>query len=104
MSAMKSKIWVLEPHCLEVENGAAKVNLFEVPGGYVVPVVFGQDGSTVTVKVRNVKGLSGATCEALYPGQEKPESLQSSFDVGTLTVKTPLRRGCAMVRIRTAEK
>jgi len=101
MAAMKGKKWVLEPHCLAVENGAAKVNLFEVPGGYVVPVVFGQDGSTVTVKVQNVKGLSGATCEALYPGQEKAESLQSSFDAGTLTIKAPLKRGCAMVRIRT---
>lgn len=103
MTAMKGKKWILEPHCLEVENGAAKVNLFEVPGGYVVPVVFGQDGSMVTVKVRNVKDLSGAKCEALYPGQENTEPLESTFDAGTLTIKAPLKNGCAMVRIRTTK-
>lgn len=99
MSAMKGKKWVLEPHCLEVVNGAAKANLFEVPGGYVVPVVFGEPGSTVTIRIKNTPGLESVKCEGIYPGVGSSFSLESSFTDGILSVKVPLVRGCAMVRI-----
>ena len=34
---MRGKKWVLLPHVVEVADKAAAVNLFEVPGGYVIP-------------------------------------------------------------------
>ncbi len=57
LSLMRGKKWVLEPHCVEVAEGSAKVNLFKVDKGYVIPVVFGNDGNEVTVIVRNVRGI-----------------------------------------------
>ena len=34
-----------------------KVNLFQVPGGYALPVTFGGKAKSVTVRLRNVPGL-----------------------------------------------
>jgi len=102
LAAMRGKKWVLASHCLKVENGAAKVNLFEVPAGYVVPVMFGKSGSKVTLEIRNIHGLSEAKCEALYPGSEKATSLESTLKNGVLKIKVPLVRGCAMVKIACA--
>lgn len=99
MAAMRGKKWVLEPHCLEVDKGAAKANLFEVPDGYVVPIVFGQSGSTVVVRIRNVYGLSAASCVAIYPGADKVSALESTFENGVLEIRVPLVRSCAMVSI-----
>ena len=69
LAPLKGKQWVLEPHCVEVKNQEAKVNLFEVPGGWVVPVTFGPPRGNVTVTLRRVPGLK-ATLKAfaVYPG------------------------------------
>jgi hypothetical protein len=103
MAAMKGKKWVLEPNCLEVENGAAKANLFQVTGGYVIPVVFGQPGSTVSVRVKNVPGLSKVKCQAIYPGIDSLSSLESTLENGVLKIMIPLIRGCAIARITVTE-
>lgn len=100
---MKGEKWVPEPNCIEVVNGTAKAYLFKVPGGYVVPVVFGQSGSTVSILIKNVPGLSKAKCEAICPGIESPSVPESSFTNGILKIRAPLIRGCAMVRISRSE-
>ncbi|MEI7902983.1 MAG: hypothetical protein WCK89_22295, partial [bacterium] len=100
LDAMRGKKWVLEPHCAEVAEHAAKVNLFEVPGGYAMPVTFGGTNPVVKVSVRNVKGLKNATCEVLYPGAEKSETLVTAYKDGVLELAVPLKRRCAMVCIR----
>ena len=99
LSMMRGKKWVLEPHCIEVTGGMAKANLFRVPGGYIIPVVFGAASKVVTVNVRNVTGLDDVICKAMYPGSEEFISLKSSSDSGSLQIKVPLVRGCAMVKI-----
>lgn len=102
---MKGKKWVLEPHCVEAIDERAKVNLFEVPGGWVVPVTFGPKEGTITVIIRNVPGMGGdLEAEAAYPGTEKTDSVALASDgEGTrLTVAT--RRGCAVVRITARAK
>jgi hypothetical protein len=93
LDAMRGKKWVLNPHC--VESADAKVNLFEVPGGYALPVTFG--GETATVRVR---GVGKVKCEAIHPGLEKPVPLAGKFQNGVLELTVPLVRGCAMVRLR----
>ena len=100
LSLMKGKKWVLEPHCIEADGRKAKVNLFEVPGGWVVPVTFGPNGGKVTVILRNAPGITGGLrAEAAYPGTDKMESVTlTSAGVETrMGVRT--RRGCAVVRI-----
>ncbi len=97
---LKGRRWVLEPHCVEVVDERAKVNLFEVPGGWVVPVTFGPKEGTVTVILRNVPGIKGGLdAEAAFPGTEKTENvaLTTAGDEIRMTVGT--RRGCAVVRI-----
>ena len=100
LEVMKGKKWVLEPDCIEVKDKAAKANLFEVPGGWVVPVTFGPKEGTVEVIIRNVKGLEGnLAAEVLYPGSEKGEevTVERAGGVMRLTVRT--HRGCGIVRI-----
>jgi hypothetical protein len=94
LDAMRGKKWVLTPHC--VESDAAKVNLFQVPGGYALPVTF----AGKTVRVRNVPGLKTARCVAIHPGMEKPVPVAAQFKNRELELTVPLLRGCAMVLLR----
>ncbi|MBP1655433.1 MAG: putative lipoprotein [Bacteroidetes bacterium] len=100
LSLMKGKKWVLEPHCITVEGLKAKVNLFEVPGGWVVPVTFGPKEGTVPVTVRNVPGMTGdLKASAMYPGSDTmvPVAITGAGDALQMVVST--RRGCAMVKL-----
>lgn len=105
LSAMRGKKWVLAPHCVEAEGGSAKANLFEVPGGYVVPVTFGGKTLSVKVTLRNVRTLTmrptAPECLALHPGSAKPMVVRATLRSGRLTMDVPLKRGCAMVKIAT---
>jgi hypothetical protein len=100
LSLMKGKRWVLEPRCIEVEGHEAKANLFEVPGGWIVPVTFGPRNGVVTVTLRNVHGMkSSLKAFAVYPGSatKVPAVLTASGDVLRMAVGT--RRGCVLVKI-----
>ena len=99
LSAMRGKKWALEPHCIEVQNGLAKANLFKVPDGFIAPVVFGTDAKSVTLTVRNIPGLEHAKCTVIYPGKTVESGLKSEFKSGELTILVPLQRSCAMVKI-----
>jgi len=103
LAMMRGKKWVLEPHCAEVEGGTAKVNIFRVPGGFVLPVVFGQKESAFVV-VRNLKDTDPGSCMAFYPGTEKGEKLKTSSGPGYLRIEVPLKRGCAMVKIENVKQ
>ena len=100
LSVLKGKNWVLEPHCVEARNQQAKVNLFEVPGGWVVPVTFGPSRGKVTVTLRRVPGLKATLkAYAVYPGggAHVPVVLAPAGDAVRMVVG--MRRGCAMVKI-----
>ena len=47
--AMRGKKWVLLPHAISVEGKGVKANLFRVPEGYIVPIIFGGSAPAVTV-------------------------------------------------------
>ena len=95
LETMRGKKWVLTPHAVSVADQSAKANLFEVPGGYVLPVAFGGQSTHVVV---TVKGVRASAAEALHPGEERwvPLSVPSA---GELHLDVPLRRGCALVRL-----
>jgi len=99
LDAMRGKKWVLVPHCVESATPGVKVNLFQVPGGYALPVTFGGKTESARVRIRNVTGLEKAQCEAVLPGYETAQPIAVSFKDGELDLQVPLRRGCAMVRI-----
>ena len=98
--AMRGKQWVLEPHCIEIEDRKAQANLFEVPGGWVVPVTFGPREGTVHVVIRNVPDINGKlTIDALQPGMEMAQLVTFRVINGGLELAVPLKQGCAMVRL-----
>jgi hypothetical protein len=100
---MRGKKWVLEPHAIEVKGNAAQVNLFRVDGGYAAPVTFGGKADAVTVKIRNLPGVTMAArlhVAALYPGQQLEEPISVVRNGQLLEMNVPLKRGCAMLRIR----
>jgi hypothetical protein len=99
LNAMRGRKWVLAPHCVETSASGVKVNLFEVPGGYVVPVSFGDKLESATVQVRNLPGLAALKAEAILPGAEHPQSVKTQFKDGVLELTVPLKRGCAMVQL-----
>jgi len=99
LEAMRGKKWVLVPHCAETITPGVKVNLFEIPGGYAMPVTFGGTNLTAEASVRNVKGLKSAKCEVIHPGEEKPVMLTPVFKDEVLALSVPLKRSCAMVKL-----
>jgi hypothetical protein len=101
MDAMRGKKWVLAPHCVEVTGGAAKVNLFQVPGGYAMPVCFGGKAEFAEVILRNVPGLDNLKCSVIHPGIETAVAPTVLFNdkEGALMLRVPLRHGCAMATL-----
>jgi hypothetical protein len=100
MDAMRGRKWVLQPHCIEVKGNDAKVNLFEIPDGFVIPVCFAEKGKKIVeISVRNVKELKNVKAEAIYPGG-KTVSVPVRYKNETLVLKVPVERGTAMVRLR----
>ena len=102
LDALRGKKWVLLPRCVEASENSARVNLFEVPGGYVIPVTSAGKASAVQVTLRGVPGLSKKTrCEALQPGREKGVPVTATFQGKAMELDVPVLRGCAMVRLNT---
>ena len=102
MDAMRGKKWVLAPHCVEVAGGSAKANLFQVPGGYAMPVCFGGEAEFAEVTLKNIPGLDSLKCSALHPGVETAvaATVVSKTTEGGLRLRVPLHQGCAMVTLR----
>jgi hypothetical protein len=103
LDAMRGKKWVLAPHCVEAVGGKAKVNLFQVPGGYAMPVCFGGKAEFAEVIIRNVPGLENMKFSVLHPGVEtavSPTMLVKEED-GTTLLRVPLLKGCAMVTLQS---
>ena len=102
--ALRGKRWVLEPHVISVRGSAAKANIFEVPGGYVIPVVYAGREKTVRVALRGLPGPSGGAryiAEALHPGAEARVPVAMTRTGRGLELSVPVRRGCAVVRLTT---
>jgi len=96
----RGKKWVLEAHAVEVRDRAAKANLFEVPAGHVIPVVFGGDRAKVTVILRKLNGFpKNPVFEARHPGADSWVPVVATEDGDRLRLVVPLMRGCAMVKI-----
>ncbi|MCC6125518.1 MAG: NPCBM/NEW2 domain-containing protein [Pirellulales bacterium] len=99
MDAMRGKKWVLAPHAVRAV-GDAKVNLFEVPGGYALPVTFAGKADKVSVALR-LPGLSAVkSAEVLHPGSEKSATISVTSDGADLRLEVPIVRGCAMVWLK----
>jgi hypothetical protein len=86
---------VLRPGAIAVKEGAAKANVFETPGHYVVFVGLAGQEKSAKIELRGIHGAAsllhpGGTSEVTIAAMEQPQS--TVFDV-------PLKRGCAMLRL-----
>ncbi|MCE5204979.1 MAG: hypothetical protein LLF80_02585 [Porphyromonadaceae bacterium] len=104
MKLMQNSQWVLEPHVVSVVNKLAKVNMFKIPDGYSIPVVYGESDK-VGVKIGNIKGVNNRTvCTVYYPGKETPARLKILKEKNGWYVDVPLERGCGMLKLSFNEK
>jgi hypothetical protein len=100
MIPMRGKKWVLEPHVIRVPDANAKANIFEVPGGYIIPVVYAGSAKNVKVVLRSKRLFSEKfVIHAVHPGAGEPSLVKSVRNRGSLTLDVPVKRGCAMVQM-----
>ncbi len=99
LDAMRGKRWVLTARCVNAVTPGLGVNLFEVPGGYALPVTFGGKAASARVRLRNCPGLDRVKCETLHPGAAGSVPVPPTFKDEVLELQVPLKRGCAMVRL-----
>jgi hypothetical protein len=105
LDAMRGKKWVLLPHVIEAAENAAKVNLFEVPGGYAIPVTFAGKAASVRLTLRGLQNVTDKTvCEAIHPGADKWIPIKAAVTDNEVHLDVPMQRGCAMVRLRTPQR
>ncbi len=104
MDAMRGRTWVLLPDLLRTGDGGAKANLFQVPGGFVMPVIFAGDTPRISVTLPNPSRWLGSSkapvCEAIHPGIRDRVPVAASSEGADLVLNVPLVRGCAMVCIK----
>jgi hypothetical protein len=99
LTALRGRKWVLAPHCVETMTPGVKVNLFEVPGGYAVPVTFGGKLESAALTLRNLPGLDRLKAAVLHPGTDSATAVNGRHNEGLLELTVPLKRGCAMVQL-----
>jgi hypothetical protein len=97
LDALRGKRWVLLPHVVRVEGDKALANVFQTPGGYAMPVTFGGNVKSVTIRLRNIPKLDKLSGKALHPGDEAGVLVPAEFKDGVLELQVPMKRGCAMV-------
>jgi hypothetical protein len=100
---LNARKWVLEPDVINVANGSAKANLFEIPDGYVISVMLADKNVSRVKVILNSPARFDTSkvfeAEALHPGIDKKLPVGIVYARGKLVLDVPLGRGCAMVRL-----
>ena len=105
LDLIRGKKWVLEPKVVQVKNDLAKVNMFEIPEGFIIPVVFGGTAQQVTVLLRKFSLFpENVEFEVIHPGSLEWKSIKSSPTSAGVQIDVPLVRGCAMLRVKIKER
>ena len=98
-SQLKGKRWLLEPGVLNLEEGDAKLNIFETDSTYVIPAVFGKnDNVIVSVNLKNID-VSNDNSVIIYPGTMRSQA-QAYKKNDKLFFDLPMIRGCAMLVLK----
>jgi len=102
LMALKGREWVMAPHVIDVENDAAKANVFKVNGKIIVPIVLGGVNRQASVILRlppSELGTKSLTIKVLYPGETKWTTLETIKFAKEIRLTVPLKRGCALLNI-----
>lgn len=104
LNLLRGKKWVLESHVLQVENNAAKANLFKVPEGLVMPVVFATTENPVKVKIARSAEIGNlVSASVLSPDSEKETPIKIISGKGYYELNVPAGKRGVMVKIKTKE-
>ena len=102
--AYSGRTWVLDG--AKSVAASAKANLFAVPGGYLIPVVFGGELTKTKLDVSGLKrpgNLKAFMVDVLNPASSWAwKNIAVNDDGADLNMEIPLVRGCALVRISYA--
>ena len=100
--ALRGREWVLKAGVIHAEDPAVKVNVFEVPGGFVVPVGFAGTRASVKVTLRGLPwpaGVDNYRTESIRPGETTWSVLDSKECNGAIELDIPVVRGAAVARL-----
>jgi hypothetical protein len=100
---LRGKRWVLLPHVVRVEGEKALANIFEVHGGYAVPIINGGKESAVQVVLQGLPklpGQKGFRSEVIHPAEAKAAKVETAEEGDILRATVPLKRGCAMLLLK----
>ncbi|MHB1000086.1 MAG: NPCBM/NEW2 domain-containing protein [Armatimonadota bacterium] len=98
-SALKGRKWVLIDHAIRVENDKAKANLFEVPGGFIIPVVLGGDNKSAGIHTAKLPVKGNFAVRIIHPGETAWKTISTVRGDQPIDLDVPLIRGCAMVKL-----
>jgi hypothetical protein len=101
-TAMRGRKWCLLPNVIQVDQGVAKANLFTVPKGYVVAVTLGGAATSSSLTLRDLPEVVAGNklkCSVIHPGETEWKDCTLRQRGSTVSLKVPLSRGCAMVRL-----
>lgn len=102
LAGIKNRTWILKPHVISVKNEEALANIFSVPKGYAIPVVYAKQGiKEVEITLRNIDISAVKSCLAYHPGKEKAVSVPFIKGKDHIKIKVPVEQGCAMVIAET---
>lgn len=101
LNAIRGKRWVLKPHVISVANHAAHANLFQVPGGYAIPITFANNVKEATVTLGSFLEASEriTALTVLHPGEAKTFTLRWQSSPEGVRITVPVQRGCALVKV-----
>lgn len=93
-SELKGRRWVLSPETFKLEEGDAKVNLFETDSTFVMPIVMGKSDDVIVALDRTLSDFTD--CRLLYP-EGRVQSIQPINNTEKLYFKIHLERKCALL-------
>ncbi len=100
LQQMKYRKWVLSPNPVIVESDNAKANIFEVPGGYIIPVVYATEDEPVRISLPVVDISKSWDAVVYFPGQEDPVRLNLENVNNQASLTVPTQRNTAMVKLQ----
>jgi len=102
LNEIKGRVWILSPNIIEVIDNMAKVNIFNVNGRLIIPVIHGNEETNVSIKLRlpdSFISKKGYEVYVLHPAKSEWEKVNKIKYANEMNLNVPLKRGCALIKV-----